>query len=281
MMVQTAPQGEKHFVMTMMEHMDLCAQMARAYGNDRFQALSPFEEVFYAVANHDRGWDNYDQQPIVDPLTGLPYIMAKTPPSEAVKTNKGSPDFNEAHHPYSGLLSSMHTWGLYNGRYGFTRFTLRIRPGTTSVPVAQSNRAMIDQMLEAELGRQKKLKAELAENPATRDLSEDPQVFHNYKQLQFFDTLSLYFHLYHASERGDETYIHVPISAEEDATVEIKQISDRVYKLNPFPFAGDGLTLVCKGRYTNPLPADCDRATAGAMLRALPADNQTYELMPA
>jgi hypothetical protein len=281
MMTQTAPEGEKNFVMTMMEHMDLCTQMARAFGNDRFESLHPFDEVLYAVANHDRGWDDYDQQPIIDPQSGLPFIMAKTPPQEAVKTNKGSPDFNEAHHPYCGLLSSMHTWGLYNKRYGFSRFMLRMRPGTVSVPVLDANRVMIDSMLDGEIKRQERLKTKLSENPATRTLIEDPRLFQNYKQLQFFDTLSLYFHLYHASERGNETYIHVPISAGEDTTVEVRQVSDRVYSVDPFPFAGERLTLVCKGRYSGPLPAGCDRAQAGALLRALPVDHQTYELVPA
>ncbi len=143
------------------------------------------------------------------------------------------------------------------------------------------NRAMIDNMLDGEIKRQERLKARLAENPNTRALLDEPRVFQNYKQLQFFDTLALYFQLYHGSERGNETYIHVPVSAEEDATVELKQISDRIYSLDPFPFAGDRLTLVCKGRYTRPLPGDCDRVQAGVLLRALPTDSQTYELVPA
>ena len=281
MMTQTAPAGEKHFVMTMLEHMDLCAQMARAYGNDRFETLHPYDEVLYAVGNHDRGWDDYDRQPVVDPKSGLPLIMAQTPPKDAVKTNKGSPDFNEAHHPYCGLLSSMHTWGLYNKRYGFSRFALRMRPGTLSVPVLPENRQMIDDMLNGEIERQNRLKSKLAESPATRGLIEEPHLFQNYKQLQFFDTLALYFQLYHASERGNESYVHVPMNAEEDATIEVRQISDRVYSLDPFPFKGDRLTLVCKGRYTGPLPSDCDRAQAGAFLRSLAPDAQTYELVPA
>lgn len=280
MMTQTAPDGEPHFVMTMLEHMDLCGQMARAYGNDRFEPITPYEEVLYAVANHDRGWDEYDKQPMVDPGSGLPLIMAKTPPDDAVKTNSGSPDFNEAHNAYCGLLSSMHTWGLYNKRYGFSSFALRMRPGTTSVPVAPGNRAMIDAMLDAEISRQNRLKAELAANPATSKLVADKQLFQNYKQLQFFDTLALYFQLYHAVERGNETYIHVPVTAEEDATVEVKQLDERRYSLGPFPFKSDRVTLVCKGRYTKPLPQGCDRVKAGEILRSLPADSQTYELVP-
>ena len=42
MMVQTAPEREPHFVITMKEHMDLCGQLARAYGNDRFESLRPY-----------------------------------------------------------------------------------------------------------------------------------------------------------------------------------------------------------------------------------------------
>jgi hypothetical protein len=281
MITQTAPEGEAHFVVTMREHMDLCAQMARAYGNARFESLHPYDEVLYAVQNHDRGWDDYDRHPVVDPASGLPFIMAKTPARYGVATNKGSPDFNEAHSAYCGLLSSMHTWGLHHKRYGLSRFSLRPQPGATTVPVQAADRAMIDAMLLGEVERQSRLKATLADNPATAPLIEDRHLFQNYKQLQFFDTLALYFHLYHAGERGDETYIHVPVSAEEDATVQVRQISERVYSLDPFPFAGDRLMLVCKGRYTRPLPAGCDRTQAGALLRALPPDQQTYELVPA
>jgi hypothetical protein len=38
--------------------------------------------------------------------TRLPYIMARTPTPDVVKTNVGSLDFNEARHPYCGLLST-------------------------------------------------------------------------------------------------------------------------------------------------------------------------------
>ena len=111
MISQTAPAGEPHFVLTMAEHTEMCGQMARAFGNDRFEPPAPFDEVVYIVENHDRGWDPYDANPGLDPATRVPYIMARTPTPDAVKTNRGSPDFNEAHHPYCGLLSSMHSWG--------------------------------------------------------------------------------------------------------------------------------------------------------------------------
>ena len=59
MMTQTAPDGEPHFVITMAEHTEMCGQLARAFGNDRFERLDPFEELVHVVENHDRGWDGY------------------------------------------------------------------------------------------------------------------------------------------------------------------------------------------------------------------------------
>jgi hypothetical protein len=34
----------------------MCGQMARAFGNERFEPPAPFGEVVYIVENHDRGW---------------------------------------------------------------------------------------------------------------------------------------------------------------------------------------------------------------------------------
>jgi Protein of unknown function (DUF3891) len=203
MISQTAPQGEPHFVLTMAEHTEMCAQMARAFGNDRFGRPAPFAEVVYTVANHDRGWDAYDANPGIDPGTGVPYIMARTPLPDAIKTSRGSADFNEAHHPYCGLLSSMHSCGLYNGRYGLSNFAVSAhhKPGA-GVHWEPSHRPLVDAMLADEEARQARLKAVLAESADMRDWIEPDRLFQNYKQLQFFDTLALYFQLRHAGERA-------------------------------------------------------------------------------
>lgn len=279
MMVQSAPEGEPHFVSTMREHLDFCVQLARAYGNGRFEKLEPYDEVLYVVENHDRGWDDYDTHPGLDPNTGLPFLMSQTPAPDAVQTNKGSPDFNEAHHPYCGLLSSMHTWGLYNKRYGFTQFVVRTRR-QVSVPVQTANRPLIDAMLAGELERQARLKESLAANPATRGWVVKEHLFQNYKQLTFFDTLALYFHLNHSSDRGDEEYIHVPMSAEADTNVLVKKLGDQVYSLDPFPFR-DTLKATCGGRYVRPFPGGFQADMLGAALRTTPSDRQTVELVPA
>jgi hypothetical protein len=281
MISQTAPQGEPHFVLTMAEHTDMCGQMARAFGNDAFEQPAPFAEVVYMVANHDRGWDAYDANPGIDPNTNVPYIMARTPLTEAIKTSRGSPDFNAAHHPYCGLLSSMHSCGLYNGRYGLSNFIVsaRNKPGA-GFASHDAHQPLVDAMLAREQVRQAELKSVLLASPQTRPWIEEHHLFQNYKQLQFFDTLALYFQLRHAGERGEETYIHVPLNREDDTAVRLRKKNDRIYSLDPFPFAGDRLTLVCRGRYVRPFPADFPPDHVGAALRDLPSDQQTYELVP-
>jgi hypothetical protein len=277
MMIQTAPEGEPHFISTMVEHMDFCGQIARAFGNDAFEPIRD-PEALYAVDHHDRGWDDYDQHPGLDPGTRLPYLMAHTPIEDALTTNRGSPDHNERHHPYAGLLSSMHTWGLYNRRYGFSQFVVRTR-STVSVPISEANKAKVAAMLAGELERQKRLRALLAADGAAAKRDEK-QIVQNYKHLQFCDTFALYFHLRHANERGEETYIHVPMSREADASLTLKKIDDANYSLDPFPFAQDSVTFTCRGRYVRPVPPGEEPDDLGAALSALPTDSQVYRLAP-
>jgi hypothetical protein len=277
MMVQTALDGEPHFISTMVEHMDFCGQIGRAFGNDTFEPIND-AEALYAIDNHDRGWDDYDQRPGLDPDTRLPYLMSQTPTDEALKTNRGSPDHNEHHHPYSGLLSSMHTWGLYNRRYGFSQFLVRTR-SSISVPVSEANRAKVEAMLAGEVERQQRLRAALAADGGSSGRDEK-RVFQNYKHLQFCDTLALYFHLRHVSERGDETYIHVPMSSEADASVTLKKVDETTYSLDPFPFGQDAVTFACRGRYMHPVPPGREPDDLGAVLRALPTTSQMFRLVP-
>jgi Protein of unknown function (DUF3891) len=279
MMCQTAPEGEAHFISTMDDHMNLCGQMVRAFGNDRFQRPAPYDEIVYVVENHDRGWKHYDLHPGLDPDTRLPYLMSQTPTPDALVTNKGSPDFNEARHPYCGLLSSMHTCGIYNGRYGLSQF--KVPPRKPPPPGDVALKAGINAMIEAETDRQNRLKAALKGDPRTAAWMDDKRLFQNFKQLQFFDTLSLYFHLRGAADRTTEVFIHVPVSAEEDASVTARKLSDFEYSLDPFPFAGDCLKITCGGWYFHRYPEDADPALLGDALRAAPRASQTFTLIAA
>jgi Protein of unknown function (DUF3891) len=98
MIIQTAPAGTPRLAIMMDEHMVLCAQFARAFGNNRFEPPAPLDLMIYVVANHDAGWAEFDRDPATDPESGLPYNLNDAPAEFITVTSRRSPDFNERRH---------------------------------------------------------------------------------------------------------------------------------------------------------------------------------------
>jgi len=271
MIIQTAPSGMPRLAIMMHEHTALCHQFAHAFGNERFEALDPSELMIYIVGHHDAGWFDFDRDPKIDDKTGLPYNLTETPFEFITVTSKLSPDFNQRQHPYCGLISSMHSWGLYNGRYGISDLVLLEK-------VPPKDRALTDKMLNGELERQARLKDALAGDPAYRAWSDSAKVFHNYKLLQFIDTLALYFNRIHPSERVEQNFRNVPISVSHDETVTIRLTGDKTYSLTPFPFAASGSEFAFCGRRIAP---DDGKKRGGwpAALAQLPTEWETFRLI--
>ena len=107
-------------------------------------------------------------------------------------------------------------------------------------------------MLDGELARQKRLREMISKEGKLADRLDEKKLFQNYKQLQFIDTLALYFNRVHPSERGTQTFEHVPRNAQEDAAVTIKPRDPGVYALSPFPFAPTDAEFAFAGRPVTP-----------------------------
>jgi Protein of unknown function (DUF3891) len=273
MIIQTAPEGQPRFAIKMDEHSTLSGEFVRSYGTDRFAPIEPLELFVYIVANHDKGWVSFDRTPKTDPRTGFPYNLVETPAEDITRTSAGSPDFNEKHHPYCGLLSSMHSWGLYNGRYGTSDYVL-----INTIPPHQ--RHLADRMLEGELKRQKRLKAALADDPQAATWIDERRLFKNYKYLQFFDTLALYFNRTHEAGRGEMQFKHVPMDDQHDVTITIRPVNKGVYALSPYPFAKDGVEFSFSGRYIEAIAPGTEQDW-GPVLAAKPTEWQHLKLVTA
>lgn len=261
----------------MVDHLALCEQFVRAFGNDEFERPEPYDEVVYTVGHHDRGWDEFDAHPVLHEASGYPCGIGTGPVPGVFLTARQSPDFNQARHAYCGLLASMHSWGLYNDRFGFTEF--RQGGGETSIPIPPPHKETIEALLDGEVARQHGLKDELAADPETADWVEEKQLMRNYKILQFMDTLALYFNLRNRDERGEERFVHVPKSLDEDATVIVRPIAGDDYAATPFPFAGELLEVRCTGRYVEPVEAGTAPDDYAEAIFARPQSVQTYRLV--
>jgi hypothetical protein len=269
--IQTAPSGIPRLAISMHEHNILCQQFAHAFGNDQFNALSPSDLMIHVVSHHDAGWLEFDRNPQIDATTALPYNLVDTPPEFITVTSRLSPDFNERHHPYCGLISSMHSWGLYNGRYGLSKLVLLDK-------IAAKDRPLADKTLNGELERQKRLKEKLAKDSEARAWLDERKLFQNYKALQFIDTLALYFNRIHPSERVEQVFENVPLSPERDVTVTIRPAGPNTYKLSAFPFSANGAEFAFCGRRIS--PADGNREGGWpAALKQLPTEWECFRLL--
>ena len=271
MIIQTAPAGAPRLAIMMYQHTALSHQFARAFGNAQFQPADPNDLMFHVTLHHDAGWAAFDRDPVTDPRTGLPYNLVDTLPEHIVVTSRGSPDVNQRQHPFCGLLSSMHSWGLYNGRYGTSDMVLIDR-------FSEQDRPLVQRMLDGELERQSRLKADLANDPATAAWIEPQRLFQAYKQLQFFDLLALYFNRIHPSERGEATFAHVPRTADEDAAVTIRPHGPGIYRLSPWPFGPQSSEFCYAGCHI--APGQHERSGGWpAVLTAAPSVWESFRLV--
>ena len=254
MIVQSAPQAQSdagHFVIAMQQHTAFAGSLAANFGNSEFAGLEPREPMQFVVDHHDAGWLDLDARAPQDPTTGLPYHLTETPLPQIISTSAGSPAFNEKHHPFSGIISSMHTYGLYHGRYGLSdKIFLDAIPSDL--------RPEVETMLSAEEDRQDRLAAQLQETDPAYASKE--HLFHAYKQLQFFDTLSLYMHMSAQGQRGQAEFHNVPRKIGDDVTISVRELPGAVYQVDPYPFVRDNLELSTEGRYLSPQPPSTDLA---------------------
>ena len=248
MIIQTTEPDQPHFAIEQRDHARMCGSLALAFAQVVYQTPMPEGLFVFTVAHHDEGWVVIDERVEQSPVTGLPYHLTQTPLPYLLQTSKGSPDFNEERHAYCGLLSSMHTVGLFNGRYGLSDFVFIDR-------VPAGHKADVEALLAAELARQARLRHLLEINPATKAWVEQDALFTNYKLLQFFDTLALYFHLTHGERRKEGHFLNVPTGRGLDKTVTITPQEDGTYCLIPWCFPGDSLEVWVEGRYMTQHPA--------------------------
>jgi len=253
----------------MKDHLSLVSQVASAFGNERFESLASNDLIRFAIDHHDAGWEAVDDDLPMDPETGLPCNLLRTPLAEMVQSGPDSVDFNEAHHPLCGLLVSMHVYGLYNGRYGLSDKIV-----VESLP--EQARAVVNAMLNGEIERQARLKCQLENDPAMEEQVEEATLFHHYKLLQFFDTLALYFCMEHAAHRQQAQFHNVPRAVGDDVSITVTPQPDGSYQVEPFPFAGESVEVGLPGTPLHPQPPGTD---IQAVLQSIPKTNERIRLV--
>lgn len=97
-------------------HAWISGQLARAWGNERFGRVEPYEEVCLAAEQHDVGWATRDLEPLFNPTTGLPRSFMEMPLAEHLPLFRDGPAALLTQSGYAALLVSMHGCRLYERR---------------------------------------------------------------------------------------------------------------------------------------------------------------------
>src|SRR5947209_5640530 len=97
-------------------HAWLSGQLARAWGNERFGLVEPFEAVCLAADQHDIGWASRELEPIFNPETGLPSSFTQVPLAVHLDLWEQAPRLLLSQSRYAALMISMHGRRLYERR---------------------------------------------------------------------------------------------------------------------------------------------------------------------
>jgi hypothetical protein len=97
-------------------HAWISGQMARAWGNERFGSVEPFDEVCLAAEQHDVGWSERDLDPLWGPEKRRPRSFMEMPVDIHLRLFTEGPRRLLSQSRYAALLVSMHGWRLYARR---------------------------------------------------------------------------------------------------------------------------------------------------------------------
>ena len=201
-------------------HAWLSGQLARAWGSDRFGPPEPREEVCLAAEQHDAGMAAWDAAPTLNPDTGLPHSFVEMPVETHVELWSRAWEVVLPQSRYAALLVSMHGTALYAMR------------DLSKLDDRQAD--IVRGYLTGQREVQRRLRASLDDAGAV-DTAQ--------RLVWTWDAFSLALCL----DWAPHTLRDVP-AAGGALDVELTPAGERTVRVDPWPFASDGLRVRTEGR---------------------------------
>jgi hypothetical protein len=241
-------------------HAWISGQLARAWGNERFGPVEPFEEVCLAAEQHDIGMAMWDLEPTRNPDTGLPASFLQMAIPDHIGLWTAAPRRLLRQSRYAALLVSLHGTRLYAHR--------------DISALSDPEQSLVLGFLEGQRRLAHELLETLRADPRTAASAADRLVARNSILIGTWDTLSLALCLDYAPY----TVTDVPTT---DGPVELRLVAtDRPGRLSldPWPFRSDSLSVRCEGQRLAATYPD-DAALRDALAHA-PWEPLEFELVP-
>jgi hypothetical protein len=217
--------GDAWQVVMQPDHAELSGQLAARWGNAEFTAPEPLASVHRASRRHDDGWAVWERSPQLDARGAPCNFVGVHIPSHLAFWRAGAAAVEEED-PYAGLLVSMHGAGIYRGRYG------------TQPEMKMAFAGEVEQLVEAFVAEQEdgyaRRRAQLG--------ADEAGTWANYRLLQAFDRLSLFFCMNDPGAGASTTIGSVPTDYDGgEASLAIESVAPFQITLDPYPFAGEAI----------------------------------------
>jgi hypothetical protein len=215
------------------DHAALAGVFAKHWGNADFVLPSPRDAVIAAAVHHDDGWLLWETVPRLDPSTRRPYQFT------AISFYRAGIEHVLTLAPYAGLLTLMHLAGLYQMRFHTDR---HMQPKALSSGEERMQRQFLDELHQ----QQQSLRQELPERGVPASWLEERRLWCNYKLLQMYDRLSLYFC---TAPPRPATLEPAPQDYEGGETqLTLTPLTERAVAISPYPFDCSPLSFTVRAR---------------------------------
>jgi hypothetical protein len=209
-------------VVGQLSHAWLCGQLARAWGNELIEAPQPREAVALGAEQHDIGWALEDAEPRLDDQTGLPRNFLDSSVAEHLAIWLRAPDRLISQSQCAALVVSLHARALSRLRLEHAH--------------AEQERAALRAHIEQESERQLRLSETLRLSAGWMERTQ--------RQMWAWDGLSLAL----CSAWNPFAAREVPASEGARRDLELRELPDGTWTLEPWPFARVRVELGCEAR---------------------------------
>jgi hypothetical protein len=232
--------GDRVIAIPQPSHAWLSGQAMRAWGNERFGLVAPFEDVCLGAEQHDLGWLTWEQTPTLNPATGRPHSFRELDVSEHTAIWRLGSEMAQSLGRYPALLVSLHGSNLYRN------FDLAAADPSTA--------AVVREFLGGQAALQERLIASLQADRLYRHSASPETLLRNRKLVSAVDRLSIAICTglkdiaIRSDTRGEALVLDVP-TAHGTVDLRIRAIEGDLarFAINPWPFAAPSLTVGCEG----------------------------------
>ena len=259
-------------VSTQEDHAELSAQFAAHWGNNNFAKLHPYDTMVFATTYHDSGYREWEGNPPVNAAKGRPYAHREEIPGfEPVElcAYARNVEWVSSKDRYAGLLVSMHRTGLWQNRYQtLTSPKGRLRERSPEVKAVMKELESKQQEEKQSLG----LGDPIFEN----------DLWFNYRALQIYDLLSLYFCCdgYVDDDHFKEDRlapIRLAYDSQAETELRITPAAAGAVQIEPYPFDISPLKVFVRARRVPPGAYESEEACLEAYHKA-PRELLSFEI---